>query len=179
MKKILMIIIALMFLSGLANASILMIEVKGGYYNPGGKYLRENYEEALTIGGEVTFGILPNMKLWVGGNYFSKSGIEEGAKLALTPIGGGLKYKLSTGVVRFYGGAGISYTQYKESKPAGDLSKGQIGLVTKVGALFDLKGGLVIDLFFDYHFCKVKPADTKIDIGGVLFGIGIGFEFFI
>lgn len=179
MKKILMIITVLIFLSGLVHASIFMIEVKGGYFNPGGKYIRENYEDVLTLGGEATFGILPNMKLWVGGNYLSKSGIEEGTKLTLTPIGGGLKYMLSTGIVRFYGGVGISYTQYKESKPAEDLSKGGIGLVTKAGALFDLKGGLVVDLFFDYYICKVKPAATKIDIGGVLFGIGIGFESFI
>ena len=42
----------------------------------------------------------------------------------LYPLGGGLKYKLSTEIFDLYAGAGLNYYRYKESNPLGDVSKG-------------------------------------------------------
>jgi hypothetical protein len=38
-------------------------------------------------------------------------------------------------------------------------------------------GGLIIDLHISYSYCKMKPADYRINIGGFEAGIGIGYEF--
>jgi len=35
----------------------------------------------------------------------------------------------------------------------------------------------LIDLYLSYSYCKIKPADFEINIGGIEAGIGIGYKF--
>ena len=179
MRKIIVLFILILFLSGFASAKMFMLEVKGGYFNPLETSFRSDYGSFLMGGGEATLGIFPGLKLWAGGSFITgkgNAGNAVGSRTNIIPIGGGLKYLLSTGPVRFYGGAGITYVQYKLTAPAGDQNDNTIGYVFKVGAIIKVKGPFVIDIFFESHHGSVNPAGTKIKIGGILGGIGIGFE---
>lgn len=179
MKKVMLVFLLVVFFAGLASAKALMFEVKGGYFNPSGTELRSDYGTFFDVGGEVTFGILPRLKLWAGVDYLSAKGQPPnavGARIHLTPIQGGIKYILSVGVIRFYGGAGVSYINYKKTAPAGDVTDSALGFVFKVGALFKVKGPFVVDLFFENSYGSVNPAGVGINVGGITAGIGIGFE---
>jgi hypothetical protein len=98
-------------------------------------------------------------------------------KLEIYPLGGGLKYRLTTGVFNLYAGADLNFYQYKESNPLWDVSKGGLGYIGKIGSYVNVTGGFLIDLYVNYSYCRLKPADFKIDIGGIEAGVGIGYSF--
>jgi hypothetical protein len=122
-----------------------------------------------------------NLELWVGASFFSKKGelsfTGEETKVRIIPIGGGVKYISSVGGINYYSGIGINYYLYKETNPIGDASKGGFGILGMIGSFMKVTRGLIIDLYIDYSYCKMKPADYRINIGGFEAGIGIGYEF--
>ncbi len=63
--------------------------------------------------------------------------------LEIYPLGGGLKYTMSTGIFYIYAGAGLNYYQYKESNPLGDVTKGGLGFLGKIGSYVKVTGGLL------------------------------------
>jgi hypothetical protein len=66
---------------------------------------------------------------------------------------------------------------YKESNPLGDVSKGGLGYIGKTGSYVNVSGGLLVDLYVNYSYCKIKPADFEINIGGIEAGGSIGYQF--
>jgi len=181
MKKLIIIIVTGFLLSGLANASDVIVELKAHYLHPSEKAFRDIYGGGMMYGGELSIGVWRGLEVWFGGSYFSKTGeltfTKEETKLEIYPIGGGLKYRLSTGIFDLYAGAGLNYYQYKESNPLGDVSKGGVGYIGKIGSYVKVTGGFLIDFFVNYSYCKIKPADFKINIGGIEAGVGIGYKF--
>ncbi|MFQ6069454.1 MAG: outer membrane beta-barrel protein [Candidatus Aminicenantales bacterium] len=179
MKKFAIGCVLLVFLTGAASASMFMVEVKGGYFNPQGEVLRSDYGTVFTLGGEVTFGILPGLKLWGAGNYYTAKGRPPYAldsRITFTPLGGGLKYLFPMGRIRLYGGAGVNYLNYKLKSPGGDESATGVGYVFKVGVLIKIKALAFIDLFLENSYGKVNPPSGKINLGGITAGIGIGLQ---
>lgn len=181
MKKLTLIIAIAILLSGLADASDFTLKVKGNYFSPSEKAFKDIYGGGWVYGGEANFGIWKNLKLWVGTSFFSKKGelsfTGEETKVRIIPIGGGVKYVSSVGGINYYSGIGINYYLYKETNPIGDASKGGFGIVGIIGSFMKVTGGLIIDLYINYSYCKMKPADYRINIGGFEAGIGIGYEF--
>ena len=181
MRKLFIIIVTVIFSSGIANATDISVELKAHYFHPSEKAFRDIYGGGMMYGGEVSIGVWKGLEVWFGGSYFSKTGeltfTKEETKLKIYPLGGGLKYRLSEGVLSFYIGAGLNYYQYKESNPLGDVSKGGLGYIGKIGSYVKVTGGFLIDLYVNYSYCKIKPADFKINIGGIEAGVGIGFSF--
>jgi len=49
--------------------------------------------------------------------------------------------------------------------------------VGRAGSYVKVTKGLLIDFFADYSYCKIKPADYEVNIGGLGLGIGIVYEF--
>jgi hypothetical protein len=181
MKKLILIIISMIFLSGLANALEVIVEVRAHYLHPSEKAFRDIYGGGTMYGGELSIGVWRGLEVWFGGCYFSKKGeltfTKEETKLEIYPIGGGLKYRLSTGIFDLYAGAGLNYYRYKESNPLGDVSKGGLGYIGKIGSYVKITRRFLIDLYVNYSYCKMKPADFEINIGGFEAGIGLGYSF--
>jgi len=182
MKKTIIVLITAIFLSGLANASEFIFEIKGHYFNPSEKAFKDIYGGGLMYGGEATIAIWRNIELWFGGSYFSKKGeltfTKEETKIKIVPIGAGVKYLFPVlEIIDGYGGMGINYYSYKEENPIGEVSKDGIGILVKTGALVKVIKGLIIDVYINYSYCKMKPADFDINIGGIEAGMGIGYEF--
>ena len=180
-KKIIVLIALVCFMSGLANAADVIIEFKGSYFSPSESFFKDIYGGGIMYGAEVSFSVWKQLDVWLGGSYFTKKGeltfTKEETKLDIMPIGGGLKYRLTTGVFNLYAGAGLNYYQYKESNPLGDVSKGGLGYIGKIGSYVNVAGGFLIDLYVNYSYCKLKPADFEINIGGIEAGVGIGYKF--
>ena len=171
----------MVFFAGLAKAADIIVELRGHYFNPSEKAFRDIYGGGLVIGGEISVGVWRSLEVWFGGNYFSKKGkmtfTKEETELKLYPIGGGLKYKLSTGIFDLYAGAGLNYYKYKESNPLGDVNKSGWGYVGAVGSYVKVNGGFLVDLYINYSYCRMKPADFRINIGGLEAGLGVGYHF--
>ena len=140
---------------GLRAGSITM-EVKGSYFYPTEQAFKDIYRGGLMYGGEISVGIWKNLDVWIGGYYFSQYGeltfTEESTHLQIIPLGGGLKYRISTGSVSFYGGAGVNYFDYQESNVIGDVKSGAAGFVTKIGAYLEPVQKFVINFFVEYSF---------------------------
>lgn len=181
MKKLMGTLAFILFLSGLTAASDFMIEFNTHYFNPSDKDFRDIYGGGLMYGGEASIGVWKGLGIWFGGSYFSKKGeltfTKERTELQITPVGGGLKYRFGKGIVSFYVGAGLHSYQYKESNPIGDVSKGGLGYVGRLGSYIKVTGGLLIDLSLTYSICNIEPADFEINIGGMGAGVGIAYEF--
>ncbi len=160
------------------HAGSVTVEVKGSFFYPTEQAFKDIYGGGFMYGGEISLGIWKNLDIWIGGYYFSQYGelsfTGEETSLKIVPLGGGLKYRLSTGVLSFYGGAGVNYFNYQESNVIGDEKAGAVGFVTKVGVYLEPVNQFVIDFFVEYSYCRMTPADFTINIGGIKAGIGIG-----
>ncbi len=181
MKRLILLFIALNIVLGISYGLDIKIEIKGGYFYPSEKAFKDIYGGGFSIGGEISVGVLKNLSIWVGGNYFTKKGkltfTQEDTEIKLIPIGGGLKYEFPTGKFAPYLGLGVNYYLYEESNPLGDVSKGGLGYIGKIGSYVKVTGGLLVDLYVNYSYCKIKPADFKINIGGIEAGVGMGYSF--
>jgi len=178
MRKVLTALMIIIFAALSMNAGAIIFEVKGSYFYPSEQAFKDIYGGGLMFGGEISVGVLRNLDIWIGGYYFSQYGdltfTEEETSLQIIPLGGGLKYKIISGNVSFYLGAGVNYFDYQESNVIGDVKSGAVGFVSKLGAYLEPVDKFVVDIFVEYSYCKMTPADFTINIGGIKAGIGIG-----
>lgn len=159
------------------------IEVRAHYFQPTEQSFRDIYGGGAQFAGELSVGVLDGLEIWLGGSYYSRKGkstfTQEEIRLWIVPLGGGLKYWIMIGSFNLYAGLGIQNFQYKETNllGLGDIKKRKIGYVGKLGSIMDLMEGLVLVTSIEYSTCKIEFADFKFDVGGVSFGVGLGFEF--
>lgn len=182
MKKSIGIIAVTIFLSGLLSAADFKMELKAHYFRPSERAFRDIYGGGRMYGAEASIGVWRELDVWLGVSYFSKRGeltfTKEGTKLKIVPIGVGGKYSYPIHEkASIYGGLGLNYYSYSEKNPIGKVSKGGWGAVMKAGGLVKVIKGLIIDVYMNYSYCKIKPAYYKINIGGFETGVGLGYEF--
>jgi hypothetical protein len=175
-------IIAIGLMMGLISvAAWASVELKGGYFSPTDSDFKSIYGGGVTFGGELSFNLAGVLEVWLSGDYFKKSGsltyTHETTDLTLIPIGAGMKYRFGSGMLEPYLGAGVRYYLYKETNPIGTVNKGGIGFLGKVGADLNFAHNLFLDIFAGYSYCKMKPADFDIQVGGIEFGAGVGYAF--
>ena len=182
MKKLLGMTVAIMLLSGLASAADFRIELKGQYFYPTEEAFRDVYGGGLMYGAEASIVVWRELEDWFGGSYFSKTGeltfTGEETKVKIVPLGVGLRYSYPVlEGIDLYGALGIHHYSYREENPLGEVSKGGIGYSVRIGSYVRVTGKLFIDLYGEYSYCKMKPADFEINIGGIGAGVGIAYEF--
>ena len=181
MKRTLLIIAVIITLSGFATAGDFMVELKAHYFSPSEEAFQDIYGGGIAYGAEASLGVWEELEVWFGGSYFSRKGeltfTKEETTLEIIPLGAGAKYRIISGSFSFYIGLGLNYYQYKEKNPIGDVSEGVLGYIGKAGSYVKVTDRLLIDLYMNYSYCKIKPADFDINIGGIEAGVGIGFRF--
>lgn len=182
MKKTLINTVVLLLAATNILTGSVTIEAKGSYFYPMEGAFQDIYGGGLMYGGEVSVGIWKGLEVWAGGYYFTRDGqltyTGEETALKIIPLGGGLKYKITQGLLSVYMGAGANYFDYRESNVIGDVQKGGVGVIVKLGLQIEPVKMLVIDLFAEYTYCRMTPADFSIDIGGVKAGIGLGLKIY-
>jgi len=182
MKRLIGIIAITIFLCGLANARDFTVELKGHYFIPSEEAFRDVYGGGITFGAEASVEVWRGLAVWLGGSYFSGKGeltvTKEETELKIMAFGGGIKYIFPAGAgIDVYGAGGVNYYSYKEENVLGEVSKGGVGAVVKAGGLVKIINGLFLDVYLNYSYCKMKPADYKINIGGFGAGVGLGYRF--
>jgi hypothetical protein len=181
MKRALSIIAAFISLCGFVSAKDFVIEVKAHYFSPSNPAFRDIYGGGIAYGAEVSIPVGKQLSVWFGGSRYSDRGeltfTKEETTIEILPLGCGLKYKMSRRGSGFYIGAGVNYCRFKEVNPIGDVSEGGLGLEAKIGNYVRIVDGLLIDIFVNYSYCKIKSADYRINVGGIEAGLGIGYGF--
>jgi hypothetical protein len=181
MKKLMLLSLAAFFISGIAESSTFILEIKAGYFTPSDRAFKDIYGAGMTYGAEASIVLWRSIEMWLGGRYYQKMGklsfTREDTELSIIPLGGGLQYRLSRGRLSFYVGAGLSYYLYKESSLIGEAKKGGLGYGAKVGGCLHVIKGLLVEIFGEYSYCRMNPADFEINIGGIEAGLGLGYRF--
>lgn len=182
MKKMRIFAIALVFISTSIQAAELRIELKMGYQYPSDRVFRDIYGGGLKYGGEASISVWKGLAVWLEGSRFVKEGeltfTKERTKVQIIPLGLGIRYSLPLhDKLDLYAGAGLQYSRFKEENPIGEVQESQLGYVAKLGLNQRISKGVLIDVFAEYSYCRMKPADFEFDIGGLSAGVGVGYEF--
>jgi len=183
MKKVLFgIIVITIVLTASGSATDFLYEFKAHYFNPTEQRHKDIYGSGWAFGGEFGFGVSESLYVYLSGSYYAREGeltyTQEETKLKIIPLAVGAKYHFNiVGGLNFYAGAGLAYNVYKEENPIGESSKNGIGLVINSGLLVFVLEGLFLDGYVNYSYCKLKPANVDINIGGLETGLGIGYKF--
>ncbi len=169
-------------LAGLAFASDYRAELKMSYFNPSQKIFKEVYGSGTIFGIKMErSGLYKKFGLMMEAGYFKKQGkltfTEEDTTVKIIYLGPGVNYRLTKGIFDLYGGAGFRYYQFEETNPIGHAKQGKWGYFLSVGAYIHLTKKFYADFEVNYSKCKVKPADIRVEIGGLEAGIGIAYKF--
>ena len=181
MKRAILILAVLIVVSGAAQAESVYLKVSGSYFYPSDSSFQDIYGGGMQFGGELGFKVWDRLDLWVDAGFFSKKGeltfTREETKLRIIPVASGLRYRLTSGTLNAYLGAGVAYFVFHEENVIGTVNSGGFGFKGKVGAFIVVTKGLLLDVFVNYTYGKMTPADFSINVGGIEAGLGIGFEF--
>ncbi|MFW6124434.1 MAG: outer membrane beta-barrel protein [Acidobacteriota bacterium] len=181
MKKYLALLIIL-FTAGSVFASDYRIELKMSCFNPQEQVFKDIYGSGSMCGIKAEksrvykkFGII------VEAGYFEKKGkltfTKEDTTVKITFLGPGIIYQLTKGRFDLYGGAGFRYYYFEERNPIGHAQKGGVGYFLSVGTYIHITKKFYADVSVNYSGCQVKPADLKVEIGGIEAGIGLAYKF--
>lgn len=173
-----------------------IIEFNGSYFLPTHSRFKDCYKGSALYGPELTIQLREN-KNWYGFasiDYFKQKGrflsVCDSTTLRLLPLAVGIKYFIPfSRRTNFYCGLGFQAAYInKKSRNAHVTSKKSLwafGGIGKIGTYINLPHNFLLDLFFDYSFAwtskdnfyghKVRCARTNI--GGAIFGAGIGYRF--
>jgi len=187
MKRIIISVIALIFLLTNLYAQDFRIEIGGSYFYPLETAFREIYGKGIIIGLDISKKIWKNMEIHVEANYFTKKGeltfTKEKTRVKILPLGTHLRYIFLKNILHLYAGAGLTYTLFEEKNPIGRVRENKLGYKIKIGGFKRIKGfkkilkQFIIDVHMNYHYCKMKPAEIQFNAGGFDLGISFGFEF--
>ena len=157
------------------------LKVRAGYFRPSERSSKDIYGGGMTIGGEINIKLWKSLDLWFIADYYFKNGrlpfTKEKTKMTLIPIGGGPKINFRKGRLNLYLGFGPLIYVYKETNPIGVAKGTDLGITGQAGCYVNIVGRLLFDVSLNYSYCSVKPQKIKADLGGILAGIGIGYEF--
>ncbi len=155
---------------------------KNDYFKLGSSYFqfaessrRITYGEGIGYEAEVNVHVWKGLDVWIGSSYFYKS--EGASRIKIFPFGAGFKYRLSSGMLNFYAGAGANYYKYEESTPTLSESQGEVGYVAKVGSFIRVMRVFIVDLHLHYSYCYLTLTSQRVNIGGAEAGIAIGYAF--
>jgi len=152
-----------------------------GYFLASDSAFKPIYGNGVVFGGELRLGGR-RITGWLEGNYRARTGkfsfTGEQTKVNVLAIEGGALYKIKSSNIMPYVGAGLGYYMYKETnQPIGEAKKSNIGFCVVGGASMRVLKSLALDCRIKYSTCSMQPAEYKINIGGLTFGLGIGLSF--
>ncbi|MGB8953529.1 MAG: hypothetical protein WCC06_12795 [Candidatus Aminicenantales bacterium] len=158
------------------------IEIKAGYFKPEDKVFRDVYSSGVKFGLEGSIEAVKNLEVWVGVDYFHKTGkitlTKEETKVRIIPFGAGIMYDIPVqSWLKLSLGGGVQYYSFKEENLLGTVTDGKVGFIIKGGGFFILSPNFGFNVFVNYSWCKMKPGEVEFKVGGLEAGAGLGFIF--
>jgi hypothetical protein len=164
-----------------AAAQATTVQARGGYFAPSDAGFKDVYGGGPQYGGQITRRVAGRWDGWIEARRQARSGeltfTHEPTSMSLLRILAGARYRFSDGRLVPYADAGLGLYRFSESNVIGDVSKGGLGALARVGAL--LKLGRRVHLSFDvgYSHCQMKPAESEVKLSGIEAGGGIALAF--
>jgi len=152
-----------------------------GYYLASDSAFKDIYGNGEVFGGEFRLGG-KRIAGWLEANFRQRTGkfsfTGEETKVKVMSLEGGALYRIMSGTIWPYVGAGIGYYMYNENNvPLGEAKQSKIGFCAAAGVSVVVAELLVLDIRIKYNVCNMKPADFDINIGGLTIGMGMGVRF--
>jgi len=152
-----------------------------GYYLASDSAFKDIYGNGEVFGGELRLGG-KRIAGWLEANFRQRTGkfsfTGEETKVKVMSLEGGALYRIMSGTIWPYVGAGIGYYMYNENNvPLGEAKQSKIGFCAAAGVSVVVAELLVLDIRIKYNVCNMKPADFDINIGGLTIGMGMGVRF--
>ena len=139
---------------------------------------KDIYGSGIKFGGTMAVALFQNFDIFVDGSFCLKKGelsyTREETKLSIVPVILGLQYRIKSGKFQPFLGLGAGYFAFKESNIIGDVSKSGLGFAARAGVLFFVTKSIFLQIYSNYSYCRMTPADFTINIGGIEAGIGFG-----
>lgn len=181
MKRLFSVWILGMLTAGLVWAQGAALEVRGLFFRPVEKTFQKVYGSGVQVGGQGFIGLGKSIDIWVSGDYYHKKGeltySKEETTVRIIPIAAGLRVRIPQDPFHFYVSGGVGYFLFKEENIIGTVTASKIGYVGKAGGFVKVFKGLYIDGHLQYTHCSIQPLEVRAQIGGLSFGIGIGYDF--
>jgi hypothetical protein len=182
MRKITTLALFILFLSVFASANDFKFQIQGNAFFPSYTAFKDIYSGGFMYGFEIDKGVWKRIRFWMGAKYFEKLGeltyTKERTRVNMLPLGFGVKYIYhGKENINLYARLGLRYYVFRESNTLGKVEDGNFGFVLGIGGSLNISKKIFFDLFLDYSSCKFKPADYKIQIGGIESGLGFGYIF--
>lgn len=182
MKKSAAVVLAALILPAIALADKGTVAAGLGYFSPVfDRAFQDIYGGGPTFGADLTVNVWKNAGIWFGIGSFSRYGkltfTHEDTELSLFSFVLGGNYTFFTSPVSLYAGLGVRLVLYNESNVLGDVEDLGVGFGAKIGIYKKIIAGLFADLYVGIFYCRMMPADFKINAGGAEAGIGIGYAF--
>jgi opacity protein-like surface antigen len=166
----------------LSSARILAVSalVRYGYFSASEQAFRDIYGHAAPLGLELRLG-RKRISGWLEGGFLSRKGrfsfTNDETRVRIQAYEGGALYRILSGRLSPYAGAGLGIYVYKETNFLGTARQSKLGFCLISGAEIVLMKSLILDLKMKYSRCVIQPADFKVDIGGWTMGAGLGLRF--
>lgn len=176
------IIILCLLIPGVLSSKSFIVEVKAGYFNPSDDMFKDIYGGNTSIGAELALLLNDWLGVWVDFRTFNNDGkltyTGEDTEIKLTAISFGAKYILKVGKkFDFYGGLGLEHNKFNEKNVLGEVDESKTGILLKLGSYFKISKHFFADIFINYSTCKMKPMNFEFNVGGLYYGLGLGYIF--
>ncbi|MBD3413406.1 MAG: outer membrane beta-barrel protein [Candidatus Aminicenantes bacterium] len=176
------VLLSLLIVAAPVLASDYSAGLKISYFNPATQIFKNIYGNGAILGIKARKkGVFKNIGVILEAGYLKNQGkltfSKEDTTVQIFFLGPGLIYQHTVGRFDLYGGAGLRYVHFKERNRIGNVTTGKMGTFISIGSYFQVTEKLVADLSISFSGCQVKPADVKVEIGGLEIGVGIGYQF--
>ena len=176
-----LIFLSLFLLAAPLPASDLSIKIFSLYFIPSENAFKDIYGNGTEFGGEIKYSFWTNCGIWLSGSYYEKQGelsfTREKTVVSVVPLAVGLSFQIPGDWIRVYLDGGLGSFNFQEDNPIGRVTQSRLGYLAKIGASFFPVKGLILDVFIRYSSCLIRPLEIEANIGGLSFGVGLGYRF--
>ncbi len=162
-----------------------MVLARFGYFLAADPSFVDVYHNGVAYGAEVRIGIPRTGRRlvgWAEGNYRARTGslsyTQETTRVKVTALEAGAIYRIVTGRVSPYVGAGAGYYLFQENnEPLGAARQNKAGFCGVAGAATAIGSRFVVDVKVKYSSVNIQPAEFAVKLGGTTVGFGAGLRF--
>jgi opacity protein-like surface antigen len=171
--------------AGPAFSAQIRIGASVNYFMPSDSAYKDLYGRGgIAPAGSLSLELLRRLELRAEVGYFQDDGkmslTREDIKLKLTTAALGVRYRIvDSRMVAPYAGIGLTVCSYKVDLPPRltGVSKSAAGFEAEAGTYINAAGRLFLDLNFRFFDTDAKAQTGTVKLGGVRFGLGIGYRF--
>jgi opacity protein-like surface antigen len=168
-----------------ASSAQIRIGGAANYFMPSDSAYKDLYGRGgLTPAGSLSLELMRRLELRAEVGFFQDSGqmslTREDIKLKLTTAVLGVRYRfIESRMLSPYAGVGVAVISYKEEVPPrlASVSKSTTGFEAEAGTYVNVTARFFLDLNFRYLSAEAKPLTESVKLGGIRFGIGVGYKF--